>query len=103
MRQVEECVSDMHPRPRIWSVKAVKYLSRALSLNSFSPTGLPVQVRDAALQVADSMPRNEVNKQYFAQNADELVRFSFLFFFFVFFLIIYYFSLFTFVWCWGWW
>jgi len=40
-----------------------------LSLSS----GLPVQVRDAALQLGDSMPRDEINRQYFAQQAEQQV------------------------------
>jgi len=41
----------------------------SLSLSS----GLPVQVRDAALQLGDSMPRDEINRQYFAQQAEQQV------------------------------
>ena len=36
-------------------------------------SGLPVQVRDAALQVAESMPKTDINKEYFAQNAEAMV------------------------------
>lgn len=32
--------------------------------------GLPVQVRDKALGIADNMPRSEVNREYFAQNME---------------------------------
>ncbi|KAG1669556.1 Pre-mRNA-splicing factor RBM22 [Nymphon striatum] len=32
--------------------------------------GLPTQVRDAALNIKDDIPRSEVNKEYFAQNMD---------------------------------
>ncbi|XP_013386961.1 pre-mRNA-splicing factor RBM22-like [Lingula anatina] len=32
--------------------------------------GLPVQVRDAALKLQDSMPKSDVNKEFFAQNAE---------------------------------
>ncbi|CAG0903946.1 unnamed protein product [Darwinula stevensoni] len=33
--------------------------------------GLPVQVRDAALNVKDDMPRSEVNRDYFIQNMEQ--------------------------------
>ncbi|XP_022319025.2 pre-mRNA-splicing factor RBM22-like [Crassostrea virginica] len=32
--------------------------------------GLPVQVRDAALKVQDSMPKSDVNKEYYTQNME---------------------------------
>lgn len=32
--------------------------------------GLPIQVRDAALKVADNMPQSDVNKEYYIQNID---------------------------------
>ncbi|KAK2174878.1 hypothetical protein NP493_770g02020 [Ridgeia piscesae] len=32
--------------------------------------GLPVQVRDAALKIADEMPRSDVNKEYYTQNME---------------------------------
>lgn len=35
--------------------------------------GLPVQVRDEALQITDSIPKGQVNKEYFAQNAEAQV------------------------------
>jgi len=35
--------------------------------------GLPVQVRDAALQTTELMPRTDVNKEYFAQNAEKMM------------------------------
>ena len=35
--------------------------------------GLPVQVRDAALKIADEMPRSDVNKEYYTQNMEREV------------------------------
>ncbi|KAE9411719.1 hypothetical protein Angca_005506, partial [Angiostrongylus cantonensis] len=32
--------------------------------------GLPVQVRDAALQIADNLPRQGANRDFFLQNAE---------------------------------
>ncbi|XP_037947283.1 pre-mRNA-splicing factor RBM22-like [Teleopsis dalmanni] len=32
--------------------------------------GLPIQVRDAALKVVDSLPQSDVNKEYYIQNID---------------------------------
>uniref|UniRef100_A0A0K8TP55 Pre-mRNA-splicing factor RBM22 n=1 Tax=Tabanus bromius TaxID=304241 RepID=A0A0K8TP55_TABBR len=32
--------------------------------------GLPIQVRDAALKIADQMPQSDVNKEYYIQNID---------------------------------
>ncbi|XP_005190430.1 pre-mRNA-splicing factor RBM22 [Musca domestica] len=32
--------------------------------------GLPIQVRDAALKVADNLPQSDVNKEYYIQNID---------------------------------
>ncbi|CAD7091927.1 unnamed protein product [Hermetia illucens] len=32
--------------------------------------GLPIQVRDAALKIADTMPQSDVNKEYYIQNID---------------------------------
>ncbi|CAF2514715.1 unnamed protein product [Rotaria sp. Silwood2] len=32
--------------------------------------GLPVQVRDEALQITDTIPKGQVNKEYFTQNAE---------------------------------
>ncbi|CAF3537151.1 unnamed protein product [Rotaria sp. Silwood1] len=32
--------------------------------------GLPVQVRDEALQITDNIPKGQVNKEYFTQNAE---------------------------------
>jgi len=32
--------------------------------------GLPIQVRDAALKVQDKLPKSDVNREYFLQNAD---------------------------------
>jgi len=37
-------------------------------------TGLPVQVRDAALKVADEMPKSDVNKEFYTQNAEREVN-----------------------------
>ena len=36
-------------------------------------TGLPVQVRDAALKVQDNMPKSDVNKEYYQQNMEKEV------------------------------
>ena len=35
--------------------------------------GLPVQVRDAALKLQDSMPKSDVNKEYYTQNIEREV------------------------------
>lgn len=32
--------------------------------------GLPIQVRDAALKIADNLPQSDVNKEYYIQNVD---------------------------------
>jgi len=41
--------------------------------------GLPVQVRDTALAINsnDAIPRSDVNREYFAEEHDRRVRFSF--------------------------
>jgi len=36
--------------------------------------GLPVQVRDAALQLQDDMPKSDVGKEYYMQNVEREVR-----------------------------
>lgn len=36
--------------------------------------GLPVQVRDAALKVAEEMPKSDVNKEYYTQNMEREVN-----------------------------
>ena len=36
--------------------------------------GLPVQVRDSALQIDDKVPQSAVNKEYFSQIAEKEVR-----------------------------
>lgn len=36
--------------------------------------GLPVQVRDTALAIADSVPKNEVNREYYIQNAEKTLE-----------------------------
>jgi pre-mRNA-splicing factor RBM22/SLT11 len=41
--------------------------------------GLPVQVRDEALQITDTIPKGQVNKEFFTQNAEAEVK-NFLFF-----------------------
>ena len=35
--------------------------------------GLPIQVRDAALNIKDEMPKSEVNKEYYSQNIERQV------------------------------
>ena len=37
--------------------------------------GLPVQVRDHALNVKDDIPKSDVNKEYFIQNAEKEVEY----------------------------
>ena len=32
--------------------------------------GLPTQVRDAALRIKDDLPKSDVNREYYIQNAD---------------------------------
>lgn len=39
--------------------------------------GLPIQVRDAALRIADDLPKSEVNKEFFVQNLDTAVCINF--------------------------
>ena len=39
----------------------------------FDTTGLPVQVRDAALKIQDEMPKSDVNKEYYTQNMEREV------------------------------
>lgn len=36
----------------------------------FLRIGLPVQVRDEALQITDAIPKGHVNKEYFTQNIE---------------------------------
>ena len=36
-------------------------------------SGLPVQVRDHALGLKDEMPKSDVNKEYYTQNAEREV------------------------------
>jgi pre-mRNA-splicing factor RBM22/SLT11 len=36
--------------------------------------GLPVQVRDEALQITDTIPKGQVNKEFFTQNAEAEVK-----------------------------
>lgn len=36
-------------------------------------SGLPVQVRDRALKMKDEMPKSDVNKEYYIQNAEKQV------------------------------
>jgi len=42
--------------------------------------GLPIQVRDNALKVKDTLPRNEVNKEYYVQNLESQVCNYFIFY-----------------------
>ena len=35
--------------------------------------GLPVQVRDQALNIKDNIPKGDVNKEYMIQNAEQQV------------------------------
>jgi len=37
-------------------------------------TGLPVQVRDQILKMGGDVPRGAINKEYFTQNAEAMVR-----------------------------
>jgi len=41
-------------------------------------TGLPVQVRDAALKLQESMPKSDVNKEYYTQNMEREVSLLYL-------------------------
>ena len=41
----------------------------------FCTLGLPVQVRDHALGLKDEMPKSDVNKEYYTQNAEREVGF----------------------------
>ena len=48
----------------------------------FHCAGLPVQVRDAALKIQDSMPKSDVNKEYYQQNLEKEASYIRSFFFF---------------------
>lgn len=39
----------------------------------FKIIGLPVQVRDSALGLKDSVPKSDVNKEYYTQNMEKQV------------------------------
>ena len=39
-------------------------------------SGLPVQVRDHALKIQDTMPKSDVNKEYYTQNMEREVSMS---------------------------
>lgn len=39
-------------------------------------TGLPVQVRDAALKLQDDIPKSDVNKEYYTQRMEREVSFG---------------------------
>ena len=39
--------------------------------------GLPVQVRDSALGLKDSVPKSDVNKEYYTQNMEKQVSVEF--------------------------
>ena len=50
-------------------------LSKQTNLNrKLYILGLPVQVRDEALQVTDTIPKGQVNKEFFTQNAEAEVK-----------------------------
>ena len=36
-------------------------------------SGLPIQVRDQALNIKDEMPKSDVNKEYYSQNIEREV------------------------------
>lgn len=46
--------------------------------------GLPIQVRDAALKIADEMPQSDVNKEFYIQNIEREVIFYIYFIFTIF-------------------
>ena len=53
-------------------------LSYLLILCFLYYSGLPIQVRDAALKIADEMPKSDVNKEYYTQNAErEVLSFTY--------------------------
>jgi pre-mRNA-splicing factor RBM22/SLT11 len=45
-------------------------LRKKLSIKSSFYLGLPVQVRDEALQITDTIPKGQVSKEFFTQNAE---------------------------------
>lgn len=45
----------------------------SLPLIHYLLTGLPVQVRDYALNLKDEVPRSEVNREYYSQNMEREV------------------------------
>ena len=49
--------------------------STAVKQNAVVSTvqGLPVQVRDGALGLKDEIPKSDVNKEYYTQNAEKEV------------------------------
>ena len=44
------------------------------STKIFFYLGLPVQVRDEALQITDVIPKGQVNKEFFTENAEAQVK-----------------------------
>ena len=46
-------------------------------------SGLPVQVRDAALKLQDNMPKSDVNKEYYTQNMEREVKKNYLLWYFL--------------------
>lgn len=56
------------------SIKIFSVTHNYLLIILYFIPGLPTQVRDAALNVKDDLPRSEVNKEYFAQNMDNEVK-----------------------------
>jgi hypothetical protein len=53
-------------------------IEKLLILYFIHTLGLPVQVRDHALGLKDEMPKSDVNKEYYTQNAERQVGLSVL-------------------------
>lgn len=64
-----------------WAAASRLYITRLIWVESVGYircrivfSGLPVQVRDAALKIQDNMPKSDVNKEYYTQNMENEVR-----------------------------
>ena len=69
----QTCLLDLEYGSIIAVVLSLKKMLLIISISfwtSFLFSGLPVQVRDEALQITDSIPKGHVNKEFFTQNAE---------------------------------
>lgn len=77
--KIEERMSDMLARLGIWYdlihlLSLCFFQCRTFNVSCLCCIGLPVQVRDRALKMKDEMPKSDVNKEYYIQNAEKQVR-----------------------------